>query len=258
MKLTVHFVTWNSAQYVPRLFESLRGQTYTDWKLFVWDNNSSDGIVDAIKKEVQDFPVPFEIMEHADNVGFSGGHNSLYKKTDSEYFLLLNPDLYLQPDCFEKLVAFLDKNKDVAAVSPRLMKWHFEKLEEGLEKSFSSTIDSLGLQAFRSGRVIEQYTGCDWAEVASTLSGEENILEVFGLAGTFPLLRRKSIDEIVFSDGTFLDESYGSYKEDVDLAFRMQSAGQRNMVLLDTVAYHARATGGPKGMSDIDALKNKR
>ncbi len=265
-KLSVHLVSWNSARYIPCLFDSLRKQSFKDWFLYVVDNASADNTIELIKKELENFPVAYKIIENKENLGFAPAHNQAFADTNGEYFLLLNHDMYLQSDCLEKMVKFLDKNKEVAAVSPRLMKWDFNKINtEGLEKSFSNQIDALGLKIFRNRRVIEQYTQYDWDELKldSRFHGNDNCgvmqaLEVFGVSGAFPMFRRSSIKSVQFDDGEFLDGSYHSYKEDVDLAYRLQAIGLKSFVLLNTVACHDRAGAGPKEMDDKTAIKNRR
>ncbi len=258
--LSVHLVTWNGAKYVPFLFESLRKQTFHDWKLYILDNASKDGMVEAMKQELNNFPVQYELMEHRENSGFAGGHNILFQKTESKYIILLNQDMVLEPDCFQKIVSFFDLHQDVAAVSPRLMKWNFEA------KEFTDSVDTLGLKIFRSRRVIEKYAGKQWnmLKPKMTLSfraerfRDGTALEVFGVSGALPAFRRSVIQEVAFSDGTIFDSSYHAYKEDVDLAFRLRSAGHRSFVLLEAVAYHDRSAAGPEQMDDMTALENKK
>src|SRR3989338_9940492 len=120
-KLSVHLVSWNSAKYIPYLFESLRKQSFKDWFLYIVDNASADNTIELIKKELENFPVAYKLIQNKENLGFAPAHNQAFADTNDEYFLLLNHDMYLQPDCLEKMVKFLDENKEVAAVSPRLM-----------------------------------------------------------------------------------------------------------------------------------------
>lgn len=257
MKLSVHLVAWNGAKYIPHLFESLRQQTCQDWFLYIVDNDSKDNTVELIKKELQNFPVPYKLVVNPTNNGFAGGHNQAYRDTKDEYFLLLNQDMYLQRDCLQKMVDFLDKNTSVAAVSPRLMKWDFTKVTtDGLEKSLSDQIDALGLKIFRNRRVIEQYTQYDWNEIKNNFADSE--LEVFGASGAFPMFRRSIVDQVAFIGGQFLDESYHAYKEDVDLSYRLQEVGFKSFILLDTVAHHDRSGAGPKDMADTAAAENKK
>ena len=257
MKLTVHLITWNGAKYVPHLFASLRQQTFKDWMLLVVDNHSEDGMVEKMKNELNNFSFPYKLIENHTNLGFAPGHNQAYQNTDGEYFLLLNQDMYLEPDCLEKMVKFLDTHPEAAAVSPRLMRWNFGLVASGepLEKSFTNQIDALGLKVFRNRRVIERETQEEWNK---DKYGDKDYEEVFGVSGAFPMYRRSAIKAVEFSDHTFLDETYHSYKEDVDLSFRLRERGFRSFVIFNTVAFHDRAGAGPKDMLDTAAAENKK
>ncbi|MBP6859493.1 MAG: glycosyltransferase [Candidatus Magasanikbacteria bacterium] len=258
MKLSVHLVTWNGAKYVPFLFDSLRKQSFKNWELLVIDNNSTDGMVEAMKKELVNFSVQHELVENKTNLGFAGGHNMAFKKTNGEYILMLNQDMYLTSDCLEKVVTFLDNNSSLAVVSPRLMKWNFIESDKNLVNSFTNQIDTLGLQVYRNRRVVEQYTGQQWEAVKNKLHNLD-LLRVFGVSGALPVFRRSALQEVVFpEDGTVFDESYHAYKEDVDLAYRMAALGLQAGVLLGAVAYHDRSAAGPKQASDRAAAHNKK
>lgn len=277
-RLIIQLVVWNGKKYIPYLFDSLRKQTFKDFHLYILDNASTDGTQEAIDKELQDFQFEYTFVKQESNSGFAGGHNLVYKKTRNkeqginkyEYVLLLNQDMYLMPDCVEKMVNFLDQNEKVVAVSPRLMRWDFAEMEmhgnasvrDRLEKSLSHLIDSLGLKVFRNRRVIEKYAGKIWEEKKSRLElsyhTRNDAMEVFGVSGAFPMFRRSALEAVCFDDGTFFDESYQSYKEDVDLAYRLRIAGFQSFVLLDSVAYHDRSAIGLERMGDRIAAENKK
>ena len=261
-KLSVHLVTWNGSKYIPYLFDSLKKQTYKDWKLFVWENASSDETANLIKKELENFDIPHEYFDSEKNLGFAGGHNELFKKTDSDYFLLLNQDMYLQPDVFEKLVKFLNENKDVASVTPRLMKWNFSQIDIDFSESLTNYVDSLGLKIMKNRRVVEKYVGKDWdekkAKMELSFRTQDEALEVFGVSGALPMYRKSAIDMVKFSDGNFFDNLYESYKEDVDLSWRLRLSGFKSFVLLDAVTYHDRSAGGQERLGDKTSAENKK
>lgn len=267
MKLSVHLVAWNGEKYISHLFESLRKQTFKDYKLIILDNGSIDNTVSKIKTEIEnkEFSVEVELMEGKENLGFAGGHNFIYHESyntyhkTNEYILLLNQDMYLEENCLENMVKFMDENEDAGAVSPRLMRWDFGKLQDTsctLQDSFTNKIDTLGLKVLRNRRVIEKYAGKDWDDKKSKLElshhTADEAMEVFGVSGALPMLRKSVIDKV----GLF-DDFYHLYKEDVDLAYRLRIAGYKAFVLLDTVAYHDRSAEGLEKKGDSVALKNK-
>ena len=238
MKLVVQLLTWNGAKYIPFLFASLRAQTLRDWELYILDNASSDETVKLVEKELADFPRAYRLEKGQKNLGFAGGHNYLWRKSASEYLMLLNQDLYLRPDCLEKLVDFLGKETGAAAVSPRLMKWDFAV------NAFTDKIDSLGLKVYKNRRVADWLQAENWDEIKRGFIQlpDYPIIETFGVSGTAPVFRRRALADAAFSDGGFFDNLYGSYKEDVDLAFRLRSAGHKAFVLSDAVVYHDRSS----------------
>ncbi|HRH23178.1 MAG TPA: glycosyltransferase family 2 protein [Candidatus Magasanikbacteria bacterium] len=262
-KLVIQLVTWNGKKYIPYLFDSLRKQTFADFHLSIFDNSSTDGTVEAIVHELSNFQSTHTFTQNKENLGFAGGHNQLFKDTsNSNYILLLNQDIYLTPDCIEKMVLFLDTHQNAAAVTPRLMRWNFEEAHEGVEKSFSFFIDTLGLRVFRNRRVIEKYAGKPWEDKKSRLElsfrTHDDAMEVFGVSGALPMFRRTCLEIVSFEDHTFFDTSYQSYKEDVDLAYRLRIAGFQSYILLDTVAYHDRSAPGAPRMGDRISFQNKK
>lgn len=257
-KLSVNLVTWNGEKYIPHLFDSLRDQTFKDWQLIVVDNNSQDNTLGLIKQELENFPVPYQVIKNENNLGFAGGQNLAFKKTDTEYFLMLNQDMYLVPDCLEQVIKFLDNHADASVVSPRLMKWDFAQIKNSLQRTFSGQVDSLGLKVFRNRRVVEQHAQQNWSDISARLLAIGTALPVFGVSGALPVFRRSAIMPILYSDGSIFDGSYNSYKEDVDLAFRLAASGGKAYVVLDAVAFHDRAAAGPKELGDVAASVNKK
>ena len=251
MKLSIHLVTWNGAKYIPYLFESLRKQTFRDFELRILDNGSSDNTVASIQKELMNGNFISTVSQEKNNLGFAGGHNKLLSVCQSEYVLLLNQDMVLEPDCLAKLVSALDHNKNIAAVTPRLMKWDF------LQNSFTDIIDSLGLKVFRNRRVIDQNGGEPWHLIRSRIAHTE-MVPMFGVSGALPMFRMTALRDVAFQDGSIFDPQYGSYKEDVDLAFRLQSRGYEAALVPQAVAYHDRTASGPKQLSDSAAIENKK
>jgi len=233
-KVTISLVTWNGEKYLPWLVNSLKDQTFNDWQLLVLDNASTDRSVEIIENS---FPEA-SLIKQKKNIGFAKAHNLIINWSDSDYVLVLNQDVILEPDYLAKLVHFLGKHPHVASVAGKLMYWDFA---EGRK---TDIIDSFGLKINRQRKV------CDWA------SGEKDFVldnqEVFGLSGALALFRRKALAMVAqqLPDGhwEYFDEDFFAYKEDIDLAWRLRCAGWQNWLLTDAYAWHHRtvSVGGAR------------
>ncbi|MBI4117703.1 MAG: glycosyltransferase [Parcubacteria group bacterium] len=268
MKLAIHLLTWNGASYLPYLFDSLKKQTFLDWELHVSDNASTDTTWDFLQNEGHRMFERLHLTRYDSNRGFAAGHNDFFRKNDHDLLLILNQDMYLTPSCLEKLMDSMKRHPEVGAVAPRIMRWNFEALRPMyaknvlqnnsalLQKSFTDSIDSLGLSVKNNRRVTDLFAGCDWNAVKSDFHKE--YAEIFGVSGAMALFRKKALRYVAFSDGQVFDESYDSYKEDVDLAYRLSSAGFQSHVLLHAVAYHDRTIASQTHEPLFSLLRRKR
>ncbi len=258
-KLTINLVTWNGAKYIPYLFDSLRKQAFQDFEVQVLDNGSTDGTREVINTEIEKSQFEVHTIARETNTGFVGGHNQLFRKTQSEYVLLCNQDMYLQPDYCERLVQALDVRPKAGSVSGRLMKWEFAGLADSpgaLERSFTQYIDTLGLRIFRSRRVVDWYAGGRWPDLESRITAQGQLIEVFGVSGALPIYRMSALNAVAF-EGDVFDPTYFAYKEDVDLAWRLRINGWTAHTDTAAVAHHDRSAA-EGGMGDTDAAKNRK
>ncbi|KKU12118.1 MAG: hypothetical protein UX17_C0056G0004 [Parcubacteria group bacterium GW2011_GWC2_45_7] len=191
---------------------------------------------------------------------------------------LLNQDMYLAQDYFEKIVAMMEEHPEAGAGQGVLLKWDFGKASsvERLASSNSLTdiVDTMGLKVMRNRRVADWRTGKllnnviasgakqshRWGEEIATtpsVSRDDEVYEVFGVSGALPIYRRKAVEQVAF-EGQMFDEDFFSYKEDVDLAFRLRAAGWKAYVDPQAQAWHDRSAAGPREMSDKAALQNRK
>lgn len=225
-KVTICLLTWNGAHYLPWLLKSLTQQTFTDWELLVLDNSS----VDNSPSVVREYYPPAKVIEQKHNLGFAKGHNLLINWSKSDYVLFLNQDIMLDPDYLEKTVAFMETNPMAASVSGKLMYWDFHG------NVTTKIIDSLGIKLDRKRQAMDIDQGKQDYTVVNH--------EVFGLSASAMLVRRQCLEKIKYDKGNgnfeYFDEDFFSYKEDIDLAWRLRINGWENWLLADTKAYHHR------------------
>ncbi len=270
-KLSINLVVQNGEIYIPFLFDSLKKQSFKDYKILIWDNGSTDNTVSCIEKELENLGIEYRITRSPHNIGFAAGHNELYRQVNTLYFTIINVDMYVLPDVFAKMALFLDRYEETVSVAPRLMRWDFEKIsptlinKEEMSASarigFTSQIDAIGIRLFKNRRAVEWLTQQQWAQESSSKEVREifdkPVLEVFGVSGAFSMYRKSIVDRVLLPGNNFFDPTYHSYKEDLDLAYRLRNAGFVSYVILDAVAYHDRTGAGPRQMSDFAVIHNK-
>ena len=220
--VVLQLLTHGRADTLPALFESLLAQSDREWTLKVLVNGAADSIREEILEVVDShrtrLSMTVDVSE--ENLGFAGGHQWLFERHDASYVLLVNDDVVLAPDYLAQLRRYLDEHPRVAAVSGKLVR------PDG-------RVDSLGLQLSLSGKVS------NIAEGEMDGAGTTQPYKVFGVAGTLPMLRREAVVQ-ASHDGRLFDPAFGSYKEDVELAFRLRLEPWDSIIVPTAVAVHHR------------------
>ncbi len=228
LKLTISLLLYNSEKYLPFCLSSLFNQTFKDWRLVILDNNSPDNSF-KIAKELCAGKQDIKFLKSSKNLGFAGGNNAIMKQVDNKYIMLLNPDTILEPDYIEKIIDFLDKNEQVGAGIGKIFRWRDNKNDQLTDMPKSRNIDTAGLRLHKSFQTTDLGSG----EIDEDQYNNDQ--EIFGVSGCLPIYRRQAIAE-----ADYFDKSFFSYKEDIDLAFRMQAKEWKAYRIGGAVAYHDR------------------
>lgn len=211
--------TWNGKQHLESCLPSLARQSYQPAEVIVVDNGSRDGTVAWLG---QAWPA-VRVVALAENRGFTGGVNAGIQAARGEFLVLLNNDTEAEPDWLAQLVATAQRHPDAGMVASKLKLWDDR-----------SRLHSAGDFYTVGGRPGNRGV---WEEDDGRWDAEEWI---FGPCAGAALYRRELFDTV-----GGLDERFGSYLEDVDLAWRAHLAGFRCRFAPDAIVYHrVSATGG--------------
>jgi len=244
---SVHLVVYNGAPWLKWCLESLAKQTYQDFFLLIIDNGS----IDSSGELANDFLLGHSslakrtrLIKNKHNIGFAKGHNQAMAWTDSEYVLIVNQDAYLLPEYLAYLVSSLMQNDRAGAVSGKILHWPFNEETfhvTEFSKLAKNYFDSMGLAILRSRRVI------NLAQGEEDTGQYESPRQVFGVPGTVPLYRRAALENVSVQ-GEIFDEDFVSYKEDVDIAWRLNLAGYEAWLEPRAVCYHDRSLSHGLGL----------
>ena len=222
-RVLVSIVGYNSGRHLRTCLDSLAAQTFKDFTVSFWDNASSDD-TSAI---IEEYRGSFGFLHFSgSNIGFCAAHNQLISSAASEYVLVMNPDIVLNPHFLEILVREMDKNPVAGSATGKL-------LRSASQGSSRPILDSTGIYLTRNQRHFDR--GSNEIDAGQY----ENIEYVFGATGAAALYRKTMLEEI--REGSeYFDESFFAYREDVDLAWRAQWMGWRCLFIPEAKAFHER------------------
>jgi GT2 family glycosyltransferase len=177
-------------------------------KLYLVDNSTED------KLRYQFLSPQIEYIFNGKNLGYGAGHNIAIKKAQgrSQYHIVLNPDIEFNPSVLNGLYDFMQQNKNVGLVMPKVL--YKNGLTQYLCKRLPSPAD-LFLRRFIPGKVKVLFKKI-LAEYELRHKDYNSIMEVPNLSGCFMFIRTG-----VFSNVGMFDEQYFMYLEDTDLSRRI-------------------------------------
>ncbi len=217
-KVTIVIPNYNGLHFMEPCLESLNRQTNQGFDLLVIDNGSTDGSAQWLKKQ----EIPSILLE--ENTGFSGAVNLGIKTAKTPYVILLNNDTVVEPSYVEELVVFMESDKQIFSVSPKMIQmFDKEKMDDA-----GDMYSIMGWAYQRGvGRKIEHY---------------EKPVPVFTACAGAAIYRKE-----IFESIGYFDEMHFAYLEDIDVGYRARIAGFTNWYCPSAVVYHVGSgTSGSK------------
>jgi len=199
---------WNGMKYIGHCLEALFAQTRPLDRVVIVDNGSTDGSREWIRNR---YP-QIVLLENEINQGFAAGYNQAIAACDDPFVLILNTDVFLEPDFVEKALKGMERDGDTGMVTGLIY-----------QKGTRQWING-GFFLRPQIRIAH----------SRNLGFEET---VFGCTGAVVLCRRAMLESIKL-EGEYFDETYFSYGEDIDLSWRAQLRGWKARFLPDARAFH--------------------
>lgn len=248
-KISVVIVTWHGASYIESCLDSVlrqnipadfsgqdeEGEGFPWFDILVVDNGSDDGTREIVEAKYQG---KVKIVKNKFNQGFARGYNQAIHWTSGRYVLLLNQDVVLEENYLLEASSFLDSYKEVAVVAGTILKWDYNN------QRFTDIIDSLGININKNFRFTNTGEGERW------LNKKPEIKPVFGFSGAVALMRRQALYDVAY-EKQFFDEAFWSYKEDVDLSWRLRWRNWDIVHLPQAIAYHKRSISKVRGADSM-------
>ena len=202
-------VTYNNANIIAETINAVLLHTKNlDYMIVIYDNNSTD---DTVKVIAESFSERMQIINSKQNNGFGYGHNQIFKQFEAKYYVVCNPDLIVQNNILRDLFQYMEKNRDVGMVTPKIVfpdgeTQHLCKEEPNVMDMFARRFASGILKRLlheRSNKYEMRYTGYNKEFVVPYATG------------CFMFFRGEILNKI-----KGFDENFFMYLEDADITKR--------------------------------------
>ena len=234
MTLSIIIVNYNVKHFLEQCLKSIeKAQKNIELEVFVVDNNSVDDSVNMLKKH---FP-NINIIENKKNVGFSKANNQAIKVSKGKYILLLNPDTVIEENTLTNTINHLDKNTKTGGIGVKMIDGNGKFLPES--KRSLPTPSIAFYKIFGLSKIFPKNK--TFGKYHLKYLNENEINEIDVISGAFFMTRRKILNEI-----GLLDENFFMYGEDIDLSYRIQQKGYKNIYLPTTSIIHYKGESTKK------------
>ena len=217
--ISIVIPNYNGEKYLKPCLESIYAQEYLDYEIIIIDNDSTDSDYKWLESYGE---IKFKRLDK--NYGFSRAVNDGIKMAKGKYVLLLNNDTVLCEDFLSEMYHAMEKDKKIFSISSKMIQYYDRAL-----------IDDAG----------DEYTILGWAyKRGDGKSVNEYVKQekVFSSCAGAALYRKAVFEEIGYFDETFF-----AYLEDVDVGYRGNIYGYKNIYLPTARVYHiGSATSGSK------------
>jgi GT2 family glycosyltransferase len=227
MKLSVIIVNYNVKYFLEVCLDSVfRAARGINIEVIVIDNQSVDDSCAMVREK---YPQVI-LIENKDNKGFSKANNQGFAIAKGEYILFLNPDTVLHTDYLKKTILYLDAHPNVGGIGPRIIDGKGQFALDS-KKSFPS----LSVALFKTTGINKIFSKSTFFNKYYAVHIKEyETAEVDVLSGCCMMVSHKVLQEI----GGAFDEDYFMYCEDVDLSYRIQKAGYKNIYFPEATIIH--------------------
>jgi GT2 family glycosyltransferase len=181
-------------------------------------------LIDSSLEGLFDFVRGFDsrlVYIKTENIGFGAANNIALKealKTGAKYHIVSNPDVYFNCNTISELYEFMEKNRDVGLVSPKVL------FPDGRLQFSCRLLPSpvnLFMRKFLDFGPFRKVVDAKNRTYELRFTGYNTIMDVPSVSGCFMFLRTS----VLKRTGLF-DERFFLYLEDVDLSRRINKVAR--------------------------------
>jgi GT2 family glycosyltransferase len=202
--------------------------------LVLIDNTSRRAVGEAVVKlgagHFESSEVTMTYLHGHANIGYGTAHNLVMHGGNTNFHLVLNPDVELAEEALATALHYLEENDDVGVVVPAMFR--SDGTREYACKRYPTVLD-LALRGFAPAPIRRLFRRRLESYEMRDVIGDDIVSPVPVMSGSFMLLRRKVVD----ATGGF-DPDYFLYFEDFDWSVRLNRVTRSAYLPMVRVVHH--------------------
>ena len=255
-EVTINVVVHNGEKYIRQCLDSIFKQTYPheQIEINILDNNSTDSTQELIRNlgfspafvaeaasaewVISDLGfAKFSSFRKDKNLGMWPGQEWLLQHSQGKYIVCLSVDVILDPDFIKNAIAVMERDDKTGALQGKVLKYELgsTNYENNVRLTKSDIIDTCGFEIYKSRRIVNIGHG----ELDEGQYNEQK--KIFGVEGAVPVFRHEALEDIRI-EGKVVDPDFFWYGDDLDITWRMNMFGWRQIYSPDVIAWHDRKT----------------
>ena len=236
MDISFCIVNLNAKNLIVNCLNSIQNSILNQsYEILVIDNNSSDGSRELILKRFPDV----HLIKKSRNIGYTRAINETIKKSIGNYKVILNPDTILKNKSIYTLIDFLQKNKKVSIVGPKVInedKSFQKSCRRGIATPIAVFSYFFGLaKLFPLNKKFNGYH--------LNYLDKNKIHAVKGVSGSCMVIKNE-----LFRHIGYFDEQFFAYQEDSDFCLRALKKGHQVYYNPDSIVTHIGGRGGANSL----------
>ncbi|MCK4919247.1 MAG: glycosyltransferase family 2 protein [Candidatus Pacebacteria bacterium] len=200
-----------------------------DWEIIVTDSAT----IEKTEEMMDEYFSDIIFIPAKENIGFGKSINIAIEKACGEYFFIVNADILIEQEkAIEKMLEYIEKDKEVGMVGPKLLNVN-NTIQQSCFRFYTPLTvvcrrTSLGRTSF-GRKIIDNFLMKDVFSKGKVIEP----IPVDWLMGSAMMVRKSDLKKV----GAF-DENFFMYFEDVDWARRFWENGLKVVYYPESTMYH--------------------
>lgn len=218
MKVAIVILNWNGKKLLEEFLPSVV-RFSSEATVYVADNNSTDESISFLTETY----TGVKIIQNNENGGYAKGYNDALQGLTEDLFVLLNNDVEVTEGWLTPIISEFENDATMVAAQPKILDYK-DKTYFEYAGAAGGFIDQLGYPYCR-GRIFNT--------IEKDLGQYDETIDIFWATGACLFIKREAF---VAQKG--FDEDFFAHQEEIDLCWRLRSAGGSVKYVGSSKVYH--------------------